>query len=262
MLCDTHVHLDDPQLSSQIEAVIQRAADAGVTHLLSVATTRASSQACLSHASQFPGVRASVGVHPNYAHLATEEDWAEIERLAEHELVVAIGETGLDRYWDDCPFERQLDFFRRHMALARRVQKPFIVHMRDCESEMLEELEREAQNGKLHGVMHSFSGSAAAARVVLDLGMHVSFSGMLTYPKNQELRDIASTIPAHRLLLETDAPYLSPHPHRSRRPNEPELMVHTARCLADSRGTTMREIAAQTTAAAAALFAWPMPDVA
>ncbi|HRF01239.1 MAG TPA: TatD family hydrolase [Pirellulaceae bacterium] len=256
MWFDTHAHLDDEQLAAQVDDVVSRAATAGVGMMLAVGTTRASSEACVALADRFPDISAAVGIHPNYAHQASDEDWRRIEVLADDERVAAIGETGLDRYWDHCPFELQLVAFRRQIALAVRTARPFIVHLRDCEEEMRDELRRAADEhgAPLAGILHSFCGGAETAELALSLGLHLSFAGMLTYPKNQALRELAATVPLERLLLETDCPYLSPHPHRSRRPNEPELMVHTARCLAEARGMTLRDLAAATTGNAIRLF--------
>jgi len=242
--------------------VLARAAAAGVRRILVVGTTAESSLAGVALAQRYPQLSVSVGIHPNYAHQATADDWQVIRTAAVDERVVAIGETGLDRYWDDCPFPMQLEAFRRQIELSLELNKPFIVHQRDCEADVREELRRAvemAAGRPLRGIMHSFTGAWETAAAALDAGLHLSFAGMLTYPKNQALRDIALRVPAERLLLETDAPYLSPHPHRSRRPNEPELMVHTARCLAETRGVTLQELAELTTGNAERLFGLERP---
>lgn len=257
MWFDTHAHLDDDQLASQVQQVLSRAQAAGVTQMLAVGTTAETSHACVSLAERHSGVFAAVGIHPNYAHQATVDDWQAIEQLLQHPRVVAIGETGLDRYWDHCPFETQLEAFRRQIAWSIKCSKPFIVHQRDCESDVVAELVRggELNQGRpLIGIMHSFCGSWPTAQAALDAGLYLSFAGMVTYPKNHELREIVKQVPSDRLLLETDCPYLSPHPFRSRRPNEPELMVHTARCVAEARGVTLRQLAEQTTANAERLL--------
>src|SRR6185436_8281557 len=168
-------------------------------------------------------------IHPNYLAEAKPGDWPVVEQLAASRRVVAIGETGLDRHWDFTPFDLQQDYFARHMRLAHERGLPFIVHMRDCEDDIMVALREEAArrgggsaaNGPLRGVMHSFTGDAPMAAECIALGMHISFAGMVTYKKSQALRECAATIPADRLLIETDCPYLSPEPVRGKRPNEP-----------------------------------------
>lgn len=261
MWFDTHAHLNDEQILPIWEEVRVRAHEANVVGMLAVGTTLASSVSCVELARAFPQIGAAVGIHPNYAHQAAESDWPAIEQLALDPRVWAIGETGLDRYWDDCPFEIQLTAFRRQIALSVATQKPFIVHMRDCEADVVDELRRAVQThgAPLKGIMHSFTGSLETAQAALDAGLHISFAGMVTYPKNQSLRDLAKEIPAERLLLETDCPYLSPHPHRSRRPNEPAMIVHTARSVAEARDLTLAELGELTTRNAYRLFGQPLP---
>lgn len=254
-LFDTHAHLDDEQFASDRAAMIKRSAAAGVADVIAVGTTASSSAVCVQLASEFPGVHAAVGIQPNYCGDAQADDWQAIVDLATRDGVVAIGETGLDRYWDHTPFDVQQDYFARHLALSRETRLPFIVHMRDCLDEILESLRAASSDGPLQGVMHSYTGNAAGAESCMDLGLYISFAGMVTYKKSTELRDVAKQIPDDRLLIETDAPYLSPHPKRSVRPNEPALIVHTAECLAEIRGLTMDELASLTTANAKRLFA-------
>ena len=261
MWFDTHAHLDDPQLSADLPLVLERAEQADVRYLLAVGTTLPSSRACVEIAGAHERIGASVGIHPNHAHEALEADWPEIERLAANARVWAIGETGLDRYWDDCPFDIQLKAFRFHIALSVATGKPFIVHMRDCEADVVAELRRavEHHGAPLRGIMHSFTGCWETAQVALDAGLHISFAGMVTYPKNQAIRDIAARVPADRLLVETDCPYLSPHPHRSRRPNEPELVVYTGQVVAEARGMTSADLGRLTTENARRLFRLDAP---
>lgn len=257
MLFDTHAHLDQPEFDEIRDAVIERALAAGVTSIIAVGTTAASSRVCVELAARYKCVYAAVGIQPNYVAQAADGDWVEIERLAAAPGVVAIGETGLDRHWDYTPFDVQQQFFQRHIELARRHDLPFIVHLRDCDDEMLAALREASERGPLRGVMHSFASDAAMAAQCLALGLHISFAGMVTYKKSAALRECAATIPADRLLFETDSPYLSPEPARSTRPNEPALLVHTCRRLAEVRGTTLEELAATTTANARALFRVP-----
>ena len=157
-----------------------------------------------------------------------------------------MGETGLDRYWDFCPFGLQQDYFDRHIRLSQKTGIPFVVHMRECEQDILNMLIEAEKRGPLSGVMHSFTGAQAMAEKCLELGMYISFAGMLTFKKIESLRQVAATIPLDRILLETDSPYLSPHPWRSKRPNQPAYMVHTAECLANVKEMQLQTLAAHT----------------
>jgi len=253
-LFDTHAHLAAEQLAGDVAGVVERAAEAGVTRILAVGTTAADSNLCLQLARRFPGVRSSAGIHPNHAGEALAGDWDQIVRLAGEREVVAVGETGLDLYWKDTPLAVQQDYFDRHISLAQTTGLAFIVHLRETAAEILEMLRAARKRGSLRGVMHSFTGTAEQVSEFLALGMHISFAGMLTFKKSDELRAVAATIPDDRLLVETDSPYLSPEPFRGQRPNEPARVVHTARCLAEVRGITPESLAEQTTANAEALF--------
>ncbi len=254
MLFDTHTHLDQSDFDDNRAEVVERALAAGVTQLIAVGCTVADSQKCVQLAAEFEGVYAAVGIQPNYLAESKPEDWAVIEQLATETSVVAIGETGLDRHWDYTPFDQQQDFFDRHIRLAERLDLPFIVHMRDCDEDIMAALREARQRGVLKGVMHSFTGDAEMAAECVELGMHISFAGMLTFKKSSALRACAATIPDERLLIETDCPYLSPEPVRSKRPNEPAFVRHTAECLAKLRGVSLEELAAKTTANARAFF--------
>ncbi|MCA9153824.1 MAG: TatD family hydrolase [Planctomycetales bacterium] len=254
MLFDTHAHLDDEQFDDARDEVVARAHAAGVGTMLAVGTTVASSRKCVELAAQYDGVYAAVGIQPNYCAEAQPGDWDAIVQLAERPRVIALGETGLDRYWDHTPFDVQEDYFDRHLRLSQQTGLPFIVHMRDCGDDVLRMLRVASERSTLAGVMHSFTGDLALAQACLELGLYISFAGMVTYKKSDELRQIAAAIPADRLLLETDSPYLSPHPKRGHRPNEPALLAHTADCLADVRGVSVEQLAAETTANARRLF--------
>lgn len=254
MLFDTHLHLDEEQFDEIRAEVVERAVAAGIETMVTIGTTAESSRRGLEIAGRFSSVRAAVGIQPNYTAQAQPGDWQQIVDMAAHDQVVALGETGLDRYWDYAPLEVQEDYFDRHLRLSQQTGLPFIVHMRDCGDDIARMLEEARTRGPLHGVMHSFTGDAPLARRCLDLGLYISFAGMVTFKKSEELRQVAATIPDDRILIETDAPYLSPHPHRGQRPNEPALLVHTARCLAEVRGVTESEFARQTTANARQFF--------
>ena len=227
---------------------MSRAKAAGIEEILSVGTTVESSRRSLEFAEKFEGVYASAGIHPNHAAEAGPNDWNEIVALASRSGVKALGETGLDRHWNDTPFPMQQDYFDRHLRLSQQTGKPFIVHLRECGEDVLAMLQEARRRSPLAGVMHSFTGDATLAAACLELGLYISFAGMVTYKKSTDLREVACTIPADRILVETDSPYLSPEPLRGKRPNEPARVVHTAECLAAARGVSAAEFAAQTTA--------------
>lgn len=251
---DTHLHLDEESFDDDREGVLRRAKEAGVTRMVAVGTTAASSEKSVQLATLYEGVYAAVGIQPNYCALAEANDWDRVVSLADREGVVALGETGLDRYWDHTPMDVQRDYFDRHLRLSQQRDLPFIVHMRECGDDIVEMLTEARDRGPLRGVMHSFTGDSALAEQTLSLGLHISFAGMVTFKKSDDLRAVAATIPADRLLIETDAPYLSPHPKRGQRPNEPALVVYTAQCLAEVRGSTLEIIAEQTTRNGQELF--------
>ncbi|MCA9119338.1 MAG: TatD family hydrolase [Planctomycetaceae bacterium] len=253
-LFDTHCHLDDEQFDSDRQAVLSRAADAGVETILAVGTTVGSSVQSVGLAAQYKSVFAAVGIQPNYCGEAAPQDWDQIVELSGAPKVVALGETGLDRYWDHTPFDVQEDYFDRHIRLSQTRDLPFIVHLRDCEADILRMLREARARGPLQGVMHSYTGSAAGAFECIELGLYISFAGMVTYKKSDELREVAKVIPDDRILIETDSPYLSPHPKRGQRPNEPALVIHTAGCLAETRGTSLESFAELTTRNASRLF--------
>jgi TatD DNase family protein len=253
-LVDTHAHLDEEAFRPDRDEVIARAAESGVEAILTIGTTAASSREAVAIAAAHPAVFAVVGIQPNYASQAAPGDWATIEELARAPQVVAIGETGLDRYWDYAPFDVQQDYFDRHIELARRLDLSFVVHCREAEQDVVAQLRRHAgAGGPLRGVMHSFSGDLETALACVELGLHISFAGMVTFKKSQALRDVAAKVPLDRLLVETDAPYLAPVPYRGKR-NEPAWVRHTAECLAAVRNLSLDELAAATTHNAHRLF--------
>lgn len=253
-LFDTHAHLTYDDLASQIEAVVSRASAADIQYMLAVGTSVESSRACIELAKRFSSIYASVGIHPNDCANATSADFEVIAQLAEHPRVRAIGETGLDCYWKDAPLDTQRDYFRRHIALSQRIQKPFIVHLRDSEGPIREELTIARTRGPLQGVMHSFTGDFSLAQFCLDAGLYISFAGMATFKNAANIREVVALIPADRILVETDSPFLTPHPHRGVKPNEPAMVVHTAKCLAAVRGASLDDFAEQTTQNAFRLF--------
>lgn len=247
MLFDTHAHLDDPQLAEDVAGVVERANAAGVSQILAVGTTLASSRRCVAIAQQHDGVFAAVGIHPNHSHEAATSDWDEIVSLAREPKVVALGETGLDKYWDFAPLALQETYFDRHLRLSQATGLPVVIHVRESMPEVLAMLTAARARAAIAGVMHSFTGNQAEAAECVALGLYISFAGMVTFKKSEELRGVAATIPADRILVETDSPYLSPEPFRGRRPNEPARVEHTAQCLAKVREISLGELARQTT---------------
>lgn len=253
MLFDTHAHLDDPQLED-IAGVLERASAAGVTEILAVGTTLCSSRQCVTVACAKPGVFAAVGIHPNHSHETGPADWDAIVALTREPKVVALGETGLDKYWDFAPLPLQQDYFERHLLLSQATGLPVVIHVRESMPEVLAMLRTAHARGSISGVMHSFTGSANEAAECLDLGLYISFAGMVTFKKSDELRAVAAGLPADRILVETDSPYLSPEPFRGKRPNEPARVRFTAECLAKVLQIPLEDFARQTTENARRLF--------
>jgi TatD DNase family protein len=254
MVIDTHAHLTEASLSADLERFLAEAEQAGVTGILTVGTTLETSQQAVALAERFPSIRAAVGLHPNNCCQAEAGDWMAIEQLCLHPRVAALGETGLDSYWDDCPWAVQVDYFRRHLALSRQTGLPVVIHTRDCAEPMVELLEAEASLGPLRGVMHAYTATWPIAERCLALGLYISFAGMLTYKNAADIRAVAAQVPEDRLLVETDSPYLTPHPHRGQRPNHSALVVHTLKCLAEVRHVAYNHLAERTTDNAQRLF--------
>jgi TatD DNase family protein len=256
-LIDTHAHLDSEQFSTDLPAVLHRARAAGVVAVVAVGITADSSARCVSLAREHAGVFATVGIHPNDLTLAKSDDWDQVVRLCGQPGVIGVGETGLDRYWDRTPFAMQQEWFARHLDLGRAHALPVVIHCRDAEADVVGML-REAyeRHGPLHGVMHSFVGSIQTAEACLAMGLYLSFAGMLTYKKADNVRAAARTVPLERVLVETDCPYLAPVPLRGKR-NEPANVVHTAACLAEVYGIGMDDLAQRTTQNARAVFRLP-----
>lgn len=255
-LIDTHAHLDELAFDPDVAETLERARSAGVGAVLTIGINAETSRRAVALAERFAEVYAVVGIQPNYVAQMQSDDWDEIVDLSRHPRVVGIGETGLDRYWDHAPIELQQEWLDQHLKLSRDVDKPFVVHCREAEADVVAQLQRAAQGGPLSGVMHSFCGSAETLAACLNLGLHISFAGMVTYKKNDDLRAVAAQVPSERLLIETDAPYLAPVPHRGKR-NEPAFVIETARCLAEQRGVSLEALAEHTTANARRLFQLP-----
>ena len=245
MLVDSHCHLDFPDYAGDVAAVVARARAAGVGVCVSIGTELARFPGVRAVAERFDNVWCSVGVHP---HEAEKELLDGPERLlaeAGHPKVVAIGESGLDYYYQHAPRDPQIANFRSHIAASRQTGLPLVVHTRDADDDTIKILEDEMGKGAFTGLIHCFTGTQKLADAALALGFCISVSGIATFKNSQALRDIIQTVPLDRLLLETDAPYLAPVPHRGKT-NEPAYVVHTAAMLAELKGIGSEEIAAAT----------------
>jgi TatD DNase family protein len=240
-LFDTHAHLHFADFDADRTEIMTRARQAGVTRVVTIGTEVPTSRAAIALAEADPDVWASVGVHPHDAADADDGVLAEIERLAEAERVVAVGEIGLDFFRTLSPRDVQERVFRHLIGLARRVRKPVIVHCRDAHAEVLAILGEERAS-EVGGIMHCFSGDVAVARQCLDLGLLVSLAGPVTYPNARALPDVARFVPADRLVVETDCPFLPPQGYRGKR-NEPAYLALTAARVAELRGEPLEEFA-------------------
>jgi TatD DNase family protein len=260
MLVDTHCHLDFPELAGDIAGVIARAKAAGVGRMITISTRVARFDAYRALAEAHEEVFFSVGTHPHNADQELDITADDLARRAEHPKCVAIGEAGLDYHYDKAPRDAQAKGLRTHVAAARMTQLPLVIHARAADDDMIRILEEETAEGAFPAVLHCFSSGAELARRGLALGMYLSMSGILTFKASEELRAIARETPLDRLLVETDAPYLAPVPHRGKR-NEPAFARHTAEVLAEVKGVKLDALAAATTANAARLFT-KLPRVA
>lgn len=255
MLIDTHCHLDADRFDDDRAAMIERARAAGVRRMVTVGCDEENSRRALGLAATHDDVWATVGVHPHEAAQASERFDDVLEGLAASERCVAIGECGLDYYYDHSPRERQREVFARQVALARRVQKPLVIHVRDAWSECLDVLHAEGARDA-GGVIHCFSGSLEDAKRSLELGFYLSIPGIVTFKSPGELPDVVRMAPMDRLLVETDSPYLAPAPYRGKR-NEPAYVLEVARKVAELRGMALDDVIEQTGANARALFQLP-----
>ena len=246
MLVDHHCHLDFPQFAKDRDGVIARAARAGVGVIVTISTRIRQLPNLIAIAEQYPNVFCSVGTHPHYAHEELDVSVEEIVRLAEHPKVVAIGEAGLDYFYKRSPPEAQAEGFRRHIAAARITGLPLEIHTRQADEDTARILEEEHAKGPFPAILHCFTGGRDLAMRALALGLTISFTGVVTFRKSEELRAIAAEVPLDRLLVETDAPFLAPEPYRGKL-NEPAYVVHTAEALARVKGVTPQELAKATT---------------
>ncbi|QND52895.1 TatD family hydrolase [Phyllobacterium sp. 628] len=241
MLVDSHCHLDFPDFAEERDAIVQRALDNGIERLVTICTRVRRFDQIIAIAEHYDSVYASVGTHPNSAHEELDITADDLIRLSQHPKVVAIGEAGLDYHYDYAPQEAQQQGFRTHIAAARATGLPLVIHARSADEDMISILREESGKGTFPFILHCFSSGAELARVGVELGGYISFSGILTFKNSPEIREIAKNVPRDRLLVETDAPYLAPMPHRGKR-NEPCFVTHTAAVLAETIGVSAEEI--------------------
>ena len=259
MLVDSHCHLDYyKEEDGELDAVVNRARAAGVATMVTIGTRISEFERVRAIAERYDDVYCTVGIHPHEAASEPETNVARLVELTKHPKVIGIGETGLDFYYDHSPRDRQAEVFRTHIAAAREAGLPLIVHSRNADAETAELLEEGAVGSSLRGLIHCFSTTRELSGRATKMGFLISLSGILTFKNADELREIAREIPSEQLLVETDAPYLAPVPHRGKR-NEPAFVAHTASYLAELRGMAPAELAAATTANFFRLFTKAKP---
>lgn len=248
-MIDSHCHLDSERFTSDQAEVIERAQAAGVERMMSIGTGDGPPdiEVAVRVADRFECVWATVGVHPHDAAKAEAETYPHIAELLKHPKVLALGEIGLDYFYDHSPRDVQKDVFVEQMRIAADARLPIVIHTRDAWEDTFELLEKHWKPTGLGGIMHCFSGGPVEAHRSLDIGLHISFSGIVTFPKSLDIQAAAKLVPDDRILIETDAPFLAPVPHRGKR-NEPSFVTHTASKMAELRGTTVDEITRVTTA--------------
>lgn len=246
MIVDSHCHLDFPDFAAELDAVVARARAAGVGRLVTISTRVKKHAQLIAIAEKYPDVFCSVGTHPHNAHEELDIDAKTLIALAKHPKIVAIGEAGLDYHYDKSPRPAQLKSFIQHIVAARETGLPLVIHARDCDADMAAILREETAEGAFNAVLHCFTGGRDLAFTAIELGHYVSFTGILTFKNSAALREIAAELPADRILIETDSPYLAPVPYRGKR-CEPAYVVETAKVLAETRGISPEAIALQTT---------------
>ncbi len=254
MLIDSHCHLDFPDFADELDGVVARARAAGIDRMVTISTRVRRQSELLAIAERFPDVYCSVGTHPHHAHEELDIGSAELAAHTRNPKVVAIGEAGLDYHYDNSPRDAQERGFRAHIVAARDTGLPLVIHSRDADDDMARILEEETGKGTFPAVLHCFTGGADLARRAIALGHFISFTGILTFKNSAALRTIAAELPAERILVETDSPYLAPGRHRGKR-NEPAYVIETANVLAEVRGVSFDEIARQTSENFFRLFA-------
>lgn len=259
MLVDSHCHLDFPDFDAERDAVIDRAAAAGVGLMVTISTRVRKFDQIRTIAERYDRVYCSVGTHPHNAGEERDVTTEELVRLSDHPKVVAIGEAGLDYFYDKAPRDAQAEGLRRHIAAARQTGLPLVIHARDADGDMAAILEDEMGKGAFPAVLHCFSSGRGLALTGIRLGLYVSFSGILTFKRSDELRAIAAELPLDRLLVETDAPYLAPQPWRGKR-NEPALAVFTAARIAQLKGLAVEDVWRRMGRTAAGFFGLELPE--
>jgi len=247
MLVDSHCHLDFPDFASELDAIVARAAAAGVGHMVTISTRVRRHDQVLAIAERFPNVTCSVGTHPHHASEELDITAADLIARAAHPKVVAIGEAGLDYHYDYSPRAAQEQGFRTHIAAARATQLPLVIHTRDADEDCARILEDEMGKGAFPAVLHCYTGGPELARRAVALGCHIGFTGIVTFKNSGALREIAKNVPADCFLIETDSPYLAPLPYRGKR-NEPSYVVEVAKVLAAVRGASYEDVCRHTTA--------------
>lgn len=255
-LIDTHCHLTFDDLVADIEAVLARSQQAGVTGWITVGTDMEQNRKTIELAERHENMYAAIGIHPHDAKNVTAGTITELKKLAQNEKVVAIGETGLDFHYDFSPRQDQRRAFAQQLKIAAELGLPVIIHCREAFDETMEILEQYGRSVK-RVVFHCFGGSAEQAKIVMDRGFYISFTGVVTFKNAEPVRQAAKIVPLAKLMLETDCPYMSPEPMRKQKVNEPALMLHTAKCLAELKGMDLGDFAEEVTATSRAFFGLP-----
>ncbi|MCF7823095.1 MAG: TatD family hydrolase [Candidatus Marinimicrobia bacterium] len=250
-MIDTHCHLNIDPLLGRIEEVLDAAAELGVTQLIVVGIDLATSEIAIRLAEDYSQIYAAVGIHPNDCTKAPDNWEKHLLDMLGHARVVAVGETGLDYYWDEAPPDLQKIFFRDHLDLAMATGKPAIIHNRDADQDIVQQV---LEHGNTRGVFHCWPAGWDIAKPLLEKGYHISFTGTVTFKSNLPVQDVASRMPLERLMLETDSPFLTPVPHRGKKPNEPKYILHIADKIAALRDTSVKIIDETTSQTARQFF--------
>lgn len=254
-MIDTHCHLTDPRLGEQLDSVLERAAAAGVSRMVTIGTDLDDAMRCIELCRAIPNVRCAIGIHPNYCGHVEIEDLPHLRQLQSDPSVVALGEMGLDYHHHFAPVERQRNVFEFQLALATELNRPIVIHSREATDDTLAILRGFP---RLRAVFHCFTGSVDEARKILDAGFLLGFTGAATFKKGEQIREAIALTPMDRLLVETDSPYLTPEPMRKQKTNEPALVVHVAEVVARVKGVGVDEIDQKTSANASSFYGWPL----
>lgn len=252
-MIDSHCHLTDPRLGSQLADVLDRAGAAGVTRMVTIGTSVDDAERCLELGRHHENVRCAIGIHPNYTHEADLSDLPKLRQLQSDPAVLALGEMGLDYHHRFSPRERQLAFFEPQLQMAQELGRPVVIHSREATDDTLAVMR---QFPAVRAVFHCFTGSPDEARKVLDAGYYLGFTGAATFKNAEGVREAVALTPNDQLLVETDAPYLTPEPMRKQKTNEPALVVHVAQTVAKVKGISVEEVDRLTTANVGRLFGW------